>query len=161
MRKQMAAVAVWLAQALAALMAVAAPAQQPQQGRWASGDDPIAKQMIQMERDWAEAGCTGKAVVKELLADDFQGTAPGGERYDKTQALKRDTSLKESDCRLDDAKVRFFGDSIAIIYGSERALRRDKDGKETMRCLVWTDTWLKRRGKWQIVAAQDTAVPCK
>ena len=86
-----------------------------QQGRWASEDDPIAKQMIQKERD----------------------------------------------CRLDDAKVRFFGDSLAIIYGSERALRTDKDGKEAMRCLVWTDTWLKREGKWEIIAAQDTAVPCK
>jgi len=117
--------------------------------------------MIQMEREWAEDGCTQKPVGVAFLADDFQGTAPGGERYDKAEALKRDASLKERDCRLDDAKVRFFGDSVAIIYGSERALRTDKDGKEAMRCLVWTDTWLKRRGKWEIVAAQDTAVPCK
>ncbi len=121
----------------------------------------LAKQMIQMEREWAEDGCTQKPVGVAFLADDFQGTAPGGERYDKAEALKRDASLKERDCRLDDAKVRFFGDSVAIIYGSERALRADKDGKEAMRCLVWTDTWLKRRGKWEIVAAQDTAVPCK
>jgi len=34
-------------------------------------------------------------------------------------------------------------------------------GKEAMRCLVWTDTWLKRRDKWEIIAVQDTAVPCK
>jgi hypothetical protein len=145
------------------LMVVAAPAQHLQQGRWASEDDPTAKQMIQMERDWAEDGCTQKAVGKAFLADDFQGTAPGGERYDKAEAVKRDASLQERDCRLDDAKVRFFGDSVAIIYGSERALHRDgdKDSKEAMRCLVWTDTWLKRGGKWEIVAAQDTAVPCK
>ncbi len=143
------------------LIAVSAPAQSPQQGRWASADDPVAKQMIQMEREWAEDGCTQKPVGVAFLADDFQGTAPGGERYDKAEALNRDASLKERDCRLDDAKVRFFGDSVAIIYGSERALRTDKDGKEAMRCLVWTDTWLKRRGKWEIVAAQDTAVPCK
>jgi hypothetical protein len=143
------------------LMSVSEPAQHSQQGRWASEDDPIAKQMIQNERDWAEAGCTQKAVVKELLADDFQGTAPGGERYDKAEAIKRGASQRERDCRLDDAKVRFFGDSLAIIYGSERALRTDKDGTEAMRCLVWTDTWLKREGKWEILAAQDTAVPCK
>jgi hypothetical protein len=46
------------------------------------------------------------------------------------------------------------------IYGSERAVHIEKDKKIT-RCLVWTDTWLKRAGKWEIVAAQDTAVPCK
>ncbi len=160
MRKQITTMAVAVVLGTL-LMAVATPAQHLQQGRWASEDDPIAKQMIQMEREWAEDGCTQKAVGKAFLADDFQGTAPGGKRYDKAEALKRDASLKERDCRLDDAKVRFFGDSVAIIYGSERALRTDQDGKEAMRCLVWTDTWLKRLGKWEIVAAQDTAVPCK
>jgi hypothetical protein len=117
--------------------------------------------MIQMEREWAEDGCTQKPAGVAFLADDFQGTAPDGERYDRAEALKHDASLKERDCRLDDAKVRFFGDSVAIIYGSERALHEDKDSKEAMRCLVWTDTWLKRREKWEIVAVQDTSVPCK
>jgi hypothetical protein len=28
-------------------------------------------------------------------------------------------------------------------------------------CQVWTDTWMKRDGKWQIVAAQDNRVDCK
>jgi hypothetical protein len=40
-------------------------------------------------------------------------------------------------------------------------MTKDKEGKETKRCLIWTDTWLKRAGKWQIVAAQDTTIPCK
>ena len=158
MRKQITVVVVVLG---LSLMAVVQSARQLGQGRWASEDDPIAKQMIQMERNWAEDGCTQKAALKAFLADDFQGTAPGGERYDKAEAIKHAPSQRERDCRLDDAKVRFFGDSLAIIYGSERALRTDKDGKEAMRCLVWTDTWLKREGKWEIVAAQDTAVPCK
>ena len=132
-----------------------------QQGRWASAEDPVAKKMIQDERDWAEAGCTQRTVGEQFLADDFQGTAPSGDRYDKTEALKTDASLKERDCHLDDAKVRFFGDSMAVIYGSERALRSGKDGKESMRCLVWTDTWIRRNSKWEIIAAQDTAVPCR
>jgi hypothetical protein len=55
-------------------------------------------------------------------------------------------------------KVRFFGDSIAIAYGAESSVIKDSNGKATKRCLIWTDTWLKRAGKWQIVAAQDTLV---
>jgi hypothetical protein len=58
-------------------------------------------------------------------------------------------------------RVTLGCDRVAIIYGSERALRSDKEGKEAMRCLVWTDTWLKRHGKWEIVAAQDAAVASK
>ena len=50
--------------------------------------------------------------------------------------------------------MRFFGDSIAIAYGSESRIRKGADGKEARRCQVWTDTWLKRNGQWRIVAAQ-------
>ena len=57
-------------------------------------------------------------------------------------------------------KVKFFDDSIAIAYGAESKMDKANDGKETKRCLIWTDTWLKRAGKWQIVAAQDTTLPC-
>ena len=42
------------------VVVVSAPAQHLQQGRWASKDDPVAKRMIEMERDWAEDGCKQK-----------------------------------------------------------------------------------------------------
>ena len=132
----------------------------PQQGKWASETDPAAKYMIDMERKWAEAGCTHQ-LAADTFADDFQGTAPSGERYGKAEALQSNRSLTERECHLDEAKVRFFGNNIAIVYGSERALRKSQEQTESMRCLVWTDTWLKRNEKWQIVAAQDTVVPCK
>ena len=132
-----------------------------QQGRWATKNDATAKSMIDMERQWAEAGCNHLPGVEKFLADDFQGTAPDGSRYDKTGALQNDKGLTERECHLDDAKVRFFGDAVALVYGSERALRKPENGPESQRCLVWTDTWLKRDGKWKIVAAQDTAIPCK
>jgi hypothetical protein len=49
---------------------------------------------------------------------------------------------------------------LAVAYGNESSIRKGKDGKEFLRCLVWTDTWLKRDGKWQIIAAQDVVVKC-
>ncbi len=67
---------------------------------------------------------------------------------------------RSSNCKLDGAKVRFFDDNLAMVYGSERSTS-SSSGKDTMRCLVWSDTWLKRNGKWQIISAQDTAVVCK
>src|SRR2546427_11501724 len=33
-------------------------------------------------------------------------------------------------CALDDAKVRFFGENVAIIYGSEHAIGKDKTRSE-------------------------------
>jgi hypothetical protein len=50
---------------------------------------------------------------------------------------------------------------VAIIYGSEHAIGKDKTHPDAKVCQVWTDTWLKRGGKWQIVASQDNRVDCK
>ena len=129
-----------------------------QQEKPSNPSDAVAQSLVSMERDWAEAACTHKLVVEAILADDFQGTAPDGKRYGKAQAIEEDKSSKieAHDCRLLEAKVHFFGDSTALIYGSESSVRKSSDGKEFTRTLVWTDTWLKRKGKWQIVSAQDT-----
>jgi len=133
-----------------------------QQGKWATADDPTAKMMIDAERKWAESVCDGNRIAEQIVADDFQGTSTDGQRFTKAQELAELAGpSKAKDCRLIDAKVRFFGDTVALIYGSESRVGKSKDGKEARRCQIWTDTWLKRNGKWQIVAAQDAITPCK
>lgn len=129
-----------------------------QQGQWAAADNATAKFMIDAERQWAEAACTHNKIAEKILAGDFQGTSPEGKRYAKSDEVAdmADTSKTARDCRLIDAKARFFGDALAMVYGSESSVR---DGKS--RCLIWTDTWLKRNGRWQIIAAQDTQFDCK
>jgi len=58
---------------------------------------------------------------------------------------------------LEDVKIRFFGDNTAVAQGSESWVRRDgKRGR-----FVWTDTWILRNGRWQIVAAEDLVPPAK
>jgi hypothetical protein len=58
-------------------------------------------------------------------------------------------------------KVRFFGETIAMTYGDASVVGKMPDGTSAKRCLAWTDTWLKRSGTWQIVAAHDAIVACK
>jgi hypothetical protein len=53
------------------------------------------------------------------------------------------------------------GEDVAIIYGSEHAIGKDRAHPDAKVCQVWTDTWLKRDGKWQIAAAMDNKVDCK
>ena len=133
-----------------------------QQSHWASADDKTAKYIIEMERKWAEGVCVDNGVVAGLLADDFQGTSTSGSRYTKADELRDEKNSRTArDCGLDETRVRFFGDSIAIVYGSEHAVGKDKSRPDAKVCQIWTDTWLKRNGKWQIVAAQDNRVACK
>jgi len=135
-----------------------------QQSKWATAEDPTAKYIVESERKWAEAACTQSGIEAKILADDFQGTSPrDGSRYDKAHelAFHDDPKNVATDCRLLDARVRLFGENLAMVYGSETATRKKKDGTPEPRCLTWTDTWLKRNGEWQVIAAQDAYFPCK
>ena len=131
-----------------------------QESRWGSPAEETVKFIIAAEAKWANSACNPQPDLKDVIADDFQGTSPSGRCYGKKDAITADTKSLSRDCQLGEVEVRFFGDSIAIAYGAESAVSKAKDGKETNRCLIWTDTWLKRAGKWQIVAAQDTGIPC-
>jgi hypothetical protein len=133
-----------------------------QQSRWASADDKTASYIVDMERKWAEGVCVDNGVVAGLLAEDFQGTSTSGARFTRADELKDEKSKRTAhDCGLDEAKVHFFGDSIALVYGREHAVGKDKSRPDAKICQVWTDTWLKRDNTWRIVASQDNRVECQ
>lgn len=133
-----------------------------QKSHWADADDKTATYITLMERKWAEGVCVDNGVVASLLADDFQGTSTTGVRFTKTDELKDEKSPRTAhDCGLDEAKVHFFGDSVAIVYGREHAVGKDKAQPSAKVCQIWTDTWLQRDGTWQIIASQDNRVECK
>lgn len=133
-----------------------------QQSHWAAPNDPTSRFIIDSERTWAEGVCVNNGVVARLLADDFQGTSTTGVRYHKADELRDEEGPHIAhDCGLDDAKVHFFGDSLALVYGREHAVNKDPAQPGAKICQIWTDTWLKRNGAWQIVAAQDNRIPCQ
>lgn len=112
-----------------------------QQSHWASPHDKTAQYMIAMERKWAEGVCVDNDVVAALLADDFQGTSTKGSRFTKADELRDEKGPRTAhECGLDEAKVRFFGGSLALVYGSEHAVGKDKSQPNAKVCQVWTDT---------------------
>ncbi len=133
-----------------------------QQSHWAAANDPAAKSMIEMEQKWAEGVCVNNGIVSRLLAEDFEGTNTRGLRFTKADELRDEQGEHTArDCGLDETRVRFFGDSVALVYGSEHAVGKDKAQPQARVCQVWTDTWMKRGGRWQIVASQDNRVACR
>ena len=131
-----------------------------QDARWASDDDPVAIEIKAKAKMWAESNCSPQPELKEVFADEFQGTATDGTRYGKELAMSTDINNLDRRCQIGDIMIQFFGETVAIAYGNESSIRKGADGKEYTRCLAWTDTWMKRNGKWQIIAAQDNVVEC-
>ena len=109
------------------------------------------------ERQWAESVASGDAsVVERILADDFIGVDPRGQLYDKAKMISdtRDGAKFFASNHLNEVKIRFYGDT-AVAQGSESWERRTGERGR----FLWTDTWLRRDGRWEIVAAEDLTVP--
>ena len=104
---------------------------------------------------WAASVATGATTdLERIIADDFVGVDPQGNLYDKAKMLSntREAPKYFASNRIGPVKVRFYGET-AIAQGEETWVRLRGD-PHTGR-FVWTDTWVRRSGKWQIVAAQD------
>lgn len=71
-----------------------------------AGEETV-KFIIAAEAKWANSACSPQPDLKEVIADDFQGTSPSGHRYDKAKAIATDTKALERDCQLGEVKVRF------------------------------------------------------
>ena len=139
-----------------ALVVLATPAQATE-ARWASPDDPAVKPIMEAARIWSKAGCSAQPELVSFFAEDFQGTTRG-KRYGRDEVNPPGT---DRDCRLGEVRIRLFSDDTAVAYGNETSQRVGADGKEATHCLVWTDVWMKRDDRWQIIAAHDTSAPCE
>jgi ketosteroid isomerase-like protein len=96
-------------------------------------------------------------VLDPIIADDFVGTNSKGKVSSKKEmyaAMKADTDSYTS-ASDSNVKVHVFSDDVAVATGSSTEKGKSKDGKEFTRGYHWTDTWLQRDGKWQIISSQS------
>ena len=112
------------------------------------------------EKQWAESVANGDSIViVRILADDFIGVDPDGSQYNKQAMVKGtyDAPKYFLSNHLNEVKIRFYGNT-AVAQGNETWVKR-KDSSTGR--FVWTDTWVLRNGKWQIVAAEDLIAPVR
>ena len=62
-----------------------------QESRWGSPGEETVKFIIAAEAKWANSACSPQPDLKDVIADDFQGTSPSGRRYGKKDAITTDT----------------------------------------------------------------------
>jgi hypothetical protein len=132
------------------------------QAQSAKIDYEKARQYImESEKQWAEAVASGDSTaVQRILADDFIGVDTKGFQYNKEHEVHSTPEGPKyfKSNHLNSIKIRFYGD-MAVAQGDEIWVRYS--GEQLTGRFVWTDTWLLRNDKWQIVAAEDLIAPVK
>jgi Domain of unknown function (DUF4440) len=107
----------------------------------------------QAEYDWAQSLVTNDVgVIERICADDFAGVDIDGSLYSKADSLNgfRTEPSEFVSIHLNALQIRLYGNA-AVAQGNESWEKKDgTPGK-----FVWTDTWIRRDGRWQIVAAED------
>ena len=110
-----------------------------------------------LENKWTMAMLMQDARRLEgLYADDFSGTSPTAHTYTKTDALEELKSGKYSvrSTILDEISVNVYG-NLAIAFTSQE-LKGRNNGLNVSSHYRYTDVWLKRDGKWKLVASQGS-----
>ena len=143
-------------------MASTLPAQPGKAVQASVTENPTARQLTQMVRDFLAAVPKGeRQTFDTFFADDVIYTRSAGVTVDKNEILKnigvRATNEPNATYEADDFTVHPYG-SVAIV--SFRLIQHTQhDGRAETNYFRNTGTFLKRNGKWQVVAWQATKVP--
>jgi ketosteroid isomerase-like protein len=134
-------------------------------GRWqlvanaghALGDAAL---LTYMENEWNEAYRTRNAAWFERnFADNATSIDSRGALLTKSEeiaSLRTDRTAVES-MELSDLNVRVEGD-VALVTGVNRIRGRDEQGRPMDRRVRFTDTFVRRDGRWVVLATQGTRI---
>lgn len=122
----------------------------------------IVRKVRNLESRWENSVVARDAnVLEQLVADDFIGTGPGGKVAGKSTLIretKKDKNNYESAVARKLA-VRVFGPQVAVATGVATERGTTAEGRRFEHSYRFTDTWMARRGRWQVIASQTMLLP--
>ena len=111
-----------------------------------------------IERELAAALLAGDASVWDRhVAPNLVFTNPGGLVHDAKQATEglRAGTLKFSALETGDMRVQLHGDTAIVSFDDRQSARTDEHDYSGH--FQWTDTFIKRQGRWILVARHVSA----
>ncbi len=122
----------------------------------------IEKELLKLQREWLDAYQKHDAAALERIeADDFILTESDGKLTTKAEDVESVKNAKppqpDDAFDVEDVMVRVYGDT-AILIGRVILKYRNR-GQIVVERYRYTDTYLKRGGRWRVVASQLTRIP--
>jgi hypothetical protein len=111
----------------------------------------LEEKLIELDKAWTVAELKGdKKAAAAVVADDYTGTTQRGEIENKTQYLAG-VSPNADMVKADDYKVTIYGNTAIMTHRSTVTGVRNIQFRST-------HIWMKRNGKWQIVAHHGSQI---
>jgi ketosteroid isomerase-like protein len=119
------------------------------------------QQLLYMEQDWNDAAMKHDAAWTERnyasFASDVSSRTGSIETKSEAVASARSDKLVYDALELSDVSARVEGDA-AVVTGINHVRGKDAQGKAFDRRVRFTDTFIKRDGRWQVWATQGTLI---
>ncbi len=128
-----------------------------------TSDAKTAEEAVRkLERAWLDAYEQHDAKAMEtIVANGFVITFPSGGKQTKqdiVDSMKRPPPAGESvKFRTEKTEARVFGD-VVVLFGRVIS-ENQRAGKSSTEEMLYTDTYVRRDGVWQVVASHLSAVP--
>jgi hypothetical protein len=122
--------------------------------QFSSAQTPAKEEVLQFERDACKAFVDADVgALEQVLAADFTLTLSNAEVSTRADEINE---LHSGKVHYDifenfDMLARLYGSDTAIVLGKTR-VKGTSDGKPFDRIVQFTDTLIKRNGRWQLVA---------
>jgi hypothetical protein len=120
----------------------------------------VEQNLMHIEQEVTDALIKGDTSVWERhLSDTYIFTGSDASVVDKTRMIAdlKAGDLKYESSNFEDMKVQVYGNAAVVTYGTtDKGTYKGKDVSGKYR---WTDVFVKRNGRWQLVAGQGTPVP--
>jgi ketosteroid isomerase-like protein len=119
----------------------------------------VEKELIKLENDWNNAIVkVDMAALNRVMADDWTIIDPDGIIETKAEYL---ASIKSGETVLTSAvgdqwNVRVYGDAAVVL--DRWTTKGQYKGKDVSGQYRYTDTWVKKAGRWQCVATAGTKI---
>jgi len=122
--------------------------------RFSVAQTPAQQEVLQFERDACKAFLDADVgALERVLMPEFTLTLSSGEVNTRADEINELCSGKVHYDVFEnyDMKARVYGDSTAVVLGKTR-VKGTADGKPFDRVVQFTDTLIKRDGRWQLAA---------
>ncbi len=119
------------------------------------------RQVLKLNKEYEEAIARRDASVHErLFADDYTYTPGNGNFMGRAEHMNftKSGTVEVKSLRSEDVRVRAFGDT-AVVTGMWVSVDRRVGREFAERRIRYILVYVRRSGRWQIVAEQRTGVP--